>query len=70
MNSKCGVQSKRKYESHESCACIVGFSASWCQKKSAVYETEFIHVAVQISKQDQNQLQRLYTVILYFYAAT
>ena len=27
MNSKCGVQSKRKCESHESCPCIAGFSA-------------------------------------------
>ena len=27
-NSKCGVQSKRKHESHESCGvCIAGFSA-------------------------------------------
>ena len=34
MNSKCGVQSNRKCESHESCVCIVGFSACECQKKS------------------------------------
>ena len=27
MNSKCGVQSKRKCGSHESCVCIVGFPA-------------------------------------------
>ena len=27
MNSKCGVQSKRKCRSHESCICIVGFPA-------------------------------------------
>ena len=25
VNSKCGVQSKRRRESHESCVCIVGF---------------------------------------------
>ena len=31
--SKCGVQSNRKCESHESCVCIVGFSACVCQKK-------------------------------------
>ena len=34
MNSKCGVQSKRRCESHESCVCIVGFLACGCQKKS------------------------------------
>ena len=43
MNSKCGVQSKRKCESHESCVCIVGFPACGCQKKSEVYETECRH---------------------------
>ena len=31
VNSKCGVQSKRRCESHESCICIVGFPACWCQ---------------------------------------
>ena len=31
MNSKCGVQSKRRCESHESCICIAGFPACWCQ---------------------------------------
>ena len=40
MNSKCGVQSKTRCESHESCVCIVGFPACGCQKKSVVYETE------------------------------
>ena len=40
MNSKCGVQSKRKCGSHESCVCIVGFPACGCQKKSVV---EYIH---------------------------
>ena len=49
MNSKCGVQSKRKHESHDSCVCIAG-----CQKKSVVYETECRHVAVEKGKQDQN----------------
>ena len=39
VNSRCGVQSKRKCENHESCVCIVGFSACGCQKKSVVYET-------------------------------
>ena len=39
MNSKCGVQSKRRCESQESCVCIVGFLACGCQKKSVVYET-------------------------------
>ena len=28
MNSKCGVQSKRKCESHESCVCIADFLSS------------------------------------------
>ena len=54
--SKCGVQSKRKYESYESCVCIVRFSACVCQKKSVVYETECRHVAVQRGKQGQNRL--------------
>ena len=27
VNSKCGVQNKRRCESHESCVCIVGFPA-------------------------------------------
>ena len=40
MNCKCGVQSKRKCESHESCVCIIGFTTCGCQKKSVVYETE------------------------------
>ena len=40
MNSKCGVQNKRKCGSHESCVCIVGFPACGCQKKSVVYEME------------------------------
>ena len=54
MNSKCGVQSKRRCESHESCVCIVGFSACGCQKKSVVYETECIrHVAVHRDKHCQ-----------------
>ena len=50
VNSKCGVQSKRKCESHESCVCIVGFSACGCQKKSIMYETECRHVAIQRSR--------------------
>ena len=37
MNSKCGVQSKRKCESHESCICILDFQACRCQKKSVVH---------------------------------
>ena len=53
MNSKCGVQSKRKCGSHESCVCIVGFPACGCQKKSVVYEIECRHAAVQRGKQDQ-----------------
>ena len=54
--SNCAVQSKRQCENHESCVCIVGFSACVCQKKSVVYETECRHVAVQRGKQDQNRL--------------
>ena len=30
--------------SHESCVCVVGFSACGCRKKSVVYETECRHV--------------------------
>ena len=56
VNSKCGVQSKRKCGSHESCVCIVGFPACECQKKSVVYEMECRHAAVQRGKQDQNHL--------------
>ena len=56
----CGskFQSKRRYESHESCICIVGFGFPACgyQKKSLVYETECRHAAVQRGKQDQNHL--------------
>ena len=46
--------SARRCESHESCFCIVGFSACGCQKKSIVYEMECRHAAVQRGKQDQN----------------
>ena len=46
MNSKSGVQSKRRCESHESYICIVGFPACKCQKKSIVYEMECTHAAV------------------------
>ena len=53
MNSKCGVQSKRRCKSHESCVCIFGFSACGCQKKNVVYETECRHVAIERDKQDQ-----------------
>ena len=56
MNSKCGVQSKRRYKSHESCICIVGFPACGCQKKSVVYETECGHAAVQRGKQRAGKL--------------
>ena len=45
-NSKCGVQSKRKCETHETCVCIVGILACGCRKKSVVYETECRHVAI------------------------
>ena len=50
MNSKCGVQSKRMCESHESCVCTVGFPACACERKSVVYETECRHAAVQRGK--------------------
>ena len=56
VNSKCGVESKRRCKSHESCICIFGFSVCGCQKKNVVYETEYRHVAVQRDKQDQNHL--------------
>ena len=57
MNSKCGVQSKRRHElSHDSCVCIAGFSACGCQKKSVVYETECRHLAVHKGKQDQREI--------------
>ena len=47
---------KQERESHESCICIVGFSACGCQKKSVVYEKDCRHVGVQRGKQDQNHL--------------
>ena len=56
MNSKYGVQSKRKCERHGTCIRIAGFSACTCQKKSVV---EYRHVrcsTVQSGKQDQNHL--------------
>ena len=56
MNSKCGVQSKRRCGSYESCVCFVGFPTCGCQKKSVVYEMECRHAAVQRGKQDQNHL--------------
>ena len=56
VNFTCGVQSKRRCESHETSVCIVGFSVCGCQKKSIVYEMECRHVAVQRDKQDQNHL--------------
>ena len=62
VNSKCGVQGKRKCESHEFCICIAEFSACGCQKKSVVYETECKHKAVQRGKQDQNYLHYTWAV--------
>ena len=56
MNSKCGVQSKRKRESHESSVCIARFSACGCKKKSVMYETECRHLAVHKGKQDQREI--------------
>ena len=50
VNSKCGVQCKRKCESHEPCVCNAGFSVCGYQKKSVVYETECRHAAVQRGK--------------------
>ena len=47
VNSRCGVQSKRRRGSTEYCVCIVGFSACGCHKKSVVYETECRPVAIQ-----------------------
>ena len=58
MNSKCGVQSKKKCDRHESCVCFAGFSACRCQKKSILYKTECRHVAVLRGNQDQNRLQK------------
>ena len=43
---------QKKHESHDSCVCIAGLSTCGCQKKSAVYETECRHAAVQRGKQD------------------
>ena len=42
--------SKARDESHESCVCIVGFSACECQKKSVVYEMKRRDVALQRSR--------------------
>ena len=55
--SKCGVQSKRRCESHESPFVLLDFQhAGVRSRKSVVYETECRHVAVQRGKQDQNHL--------------
>ena len=71
MNFKCGVQSKRRCENHESCIiCIVGFSALGCQKKSVVYETECRHVAVQRDKQDQNHLCSIPIEVFLFFTTS
>ena len=64
MNSKCGVQSKRKCESHQTCVCIVGFSAYGCHQKSVVYEMECRHAAVQRGKQDLEKWM-IYRVVSY-----
>ena len=56
LNSKCGVQSKRWCESHESSVCIFGFPAPLHQNECAVYETECRLAAAQKGKQDQNHL--------------
>ena len=55
MNSQCGVQSKRKCESHESCICIAGFSACGCQKKSVVYEMESLDMQRSTGKAGPEQ---------------
>ena len=64
VNSKCGIQSKVRCESHKSRVCTVRFSACGCQEKSVVYEMECRHVAVQRCKQDQNHLQHSNTYCL------
>ena len=56
MNSKYGVQGKRKCENHEFCVCIAGFSECGCQNKSVMYETECRRVAVYRGKEDQKPL--------------
>ena len=55
VNSKCGVQSKRKHESHDSYVCIAGFSACGCQKKSVVYKKEYTEYSPLIRTQGMIQ---------------
>ena len=43
---------ERESKSHESCICIVGFSACGCQEKSVVYEKDCRHVGVQRGNDD------------------
>ena len=50
MNSKCGVQSKRKCEYHESCLCIFGVYLAGQSEEERMYEMECRHVAVQRGK--------------------
>ena len=66
LRSKCGVQSKRKCGSHESCVCIVGFPACRCQKKSVVYKMECRHAAVQRGKHIPKQWLVVITLHLKF----
>ena len=65
MNSKCGVQSKRRCESHESCICTVGFPACGCQN---VLDSLFVQkippiqcreALSEVSEKQEKQLQLL-----------
>ena len=51
VNSKCGVQSKRRWDSHESCVRIVRYLACGCQKRSVAYETECRHLDLPFHQQ-------------------
>ena len=55
VNSKCGVQSKRKCESYVTCVVLLDFKHAGV-RRSVVYETECRQVAAQRGKQDQNRL--------------
>ena len=55
VNSKCGVQSKRKCESHVTCVVLLDFQCA-CVRRSVVYETECRQVAAERGKQDKKHL--------------
>ena len=45
VNSKCGIQSKGKCESYESCVCIAGFSAFHTFRESVLSKESLLGLA-------------------------